>query len=485
MAAGVRIHDTLSRRKEPLSPVVPGRVGLYSCGPTTYDLLHVGNGRALVVGDLIHRALRALGHDVTFVRNYTDVDDKIIGRAREEGADPLELAERRIEDCERDMGALGLLPPTHAPRVSGCIPEITAMVGELVAKGNAYVAAGEVLFHVPSFGGYGRLSGKDPADLAHGSRVATAAHKRHPADFVLWKPSKEGEPSWGSPWGDGRPGWHIECSAMARAFLGDSLDVHHGGMDLVFPHHENEIAQSEAATGRPFCGAWAHHEFVRMGRGKMAKSRGGAVTLRGAARERGGAVLRHLLGSVHHRSPIEWSGEALDRAARETERLHRFAGAVATAEPGNGGGDPEGVLGTIDGMREDLADDFNVPGAMGRLFSLARAYNRDFGRAAPDAATLGALRRVVAFAGEATGLVREDWEGVLRETDRGRRKGLPRAPDEAEVERLLEERRRARGARDFARADEVREELAGMGVSVRDAPDGTSAWSWAAPGGGS
>jgi cysteinyl-tRNA synthetase len=314
MAMELKIHNNLTRKKEVFKPIEDGKVKFYSCGPTTYDFLHIGNARALVVGDLFHRVLKSFGYDVTFVRNYTDVDDKIIDRAKELHRDPIEHAALFVKECESDMNSLGMMPATHTPKVSETMPEIIKMIEDIIKNGKAYVVDGEVFFNVPAFPTYGKLSKKDLDSLQHGIRVEVDNRKKHPSDFVLWKPAKSGEPAWDSPWGKGRPGWHIECSAMAKKFLGNTLDLHHGGVDLMFPHHENEIAQSEAANNCPFCNNWAHNEFLNFGSEKMSKSLGNVIKIRDFVQKYGGQVLRHILLSVHYRARLEWTDEVLNRA---------------------------------------------------------------------------------------------------------------------------------------------------------------------------
>ena len=470
----IKIYNTLTRRKDVLRPLEPGRVKFYSCGPTTYDLLHVGNARALVVGDLVHRSLKNLGYQVTFVRNFTDVDDKIIDRAQRLGIDPLDHSAKYIGECLRDMESLGMLPATHVPKVSTSIAEIIAMIQTLVDKEHAYVSRGEVLFHVPSFRRYGTLSGRKTEELEHGKRVAIEGHKRHPSDFVLWKPAAEGgaKPCWESPWGRGRPGWHIECSAMARTWLGERIDLHHGGTDLIFPHHENEIAQSEAANGASFCNIWIHNAFVNFGSEKMAKSSGNVVTIRDFVSSRSGAVLRHLLGSIHYRSPLDWSEKAIDKAQGDVRRIHEFAKRVYELPLGQKRGDIEAIDRCTEQMKEALADDFHVPKALGLFFSLIRDFNRDFSEESPNRESLEALRRATDFMGRATGLVWADYDYVL-----GQMKGAAAAEEATEIEGLVRERAEARRARDWKRADEIRLRLADRGVVVKDNPDGTVSWS--------
>jgi cysteinyl-tRNA synthetase len=379
----IKIFNNLTRSKEILKPVDPNEIRMYSCGPTTYNFLHVGNARALVVADLFHRILKTLGHKVKFVRNYTDVDDKILEAARARGIHPKEHADEFIRECNADMECLGMLPASVTPTVSETMPEIIQMIEDLIKNGYAYTVSKdggeEVLYNVPKFKDYGKLSKIQLESLQHGIRVETEGHKKHPSDFVLWKPAKPEEGwSWDSPWGKGRPGWHIECSAMAKKHLGKTIDLHHGGVDLMFPHHENEIAQSEAANGCPFCHNWAHNEFLNFGSEKMSKSLGNVVTIRKFTEKFSGAILRHILLSVHYRSKLDWTEDAISKAIGEIERIHECAlaldnynatGAVNAAEISK-------VTNTIAQMKEELANDFNVPSAIGLFFGIVKDANR-------------------------------------------------------------------------------------------------------------
>jgi cysteinyl-tRNA synthetase len=374
----MKIFNNLTRQKEEFTPLEKGKVKFYSCGPTTYDFLHVGNARALVVGDLFHRVLKLLGYEVTFVRNFTDVDDKIMERAKSLNRNALEHADLFVKECQTDMNSLGMMPATFTPKVSESMPEIIQMIQDIIKNGYAYIVSGEVLFHVPDYKNYGQLSKKDLDSLQHGIRVEVESHKRHPSDFVLWKPAKDGEISWDSPWGKGRPGWHIECSAMAKKFLGNTIDLHHGGVDLMFPHHENEIAQSEAANKCSFCGTWAHNEFLNFGSEKMSKSLGNVVTIRAFIEKYTGLVLRQLLLSVHYRARIEWSEEVIEKAMSEVERLHEFKVEVekkkATLDKSEM---PSEIASFVERFKNELAQDFNSAGAFGELFSFVRFVRRD------------------------------------------------------------------------------------------------------------
>lgn len=473
MTKELKIHNNLTRKKEVFTPIEPGKVKFYSCGPTTYDFLHIGNARALVVGDLFNRVLKSFGYDVTFVRNYTDVDDKIIDRAKELKRDPIEHAALFVKECETDMNSLGMMPATHTPKVSETMPEIIKMIEDIIHNGKGYVADGEVFFHVPAFADYGKLSKKDLDSLQHGIRVEVDNRKKHPSDFVLWKPAKPGEPSWDSPWGKGRPGWHIECSAMAKKYLGNTLDLHHGGVDLMFPHHENEIAQSEAANNCPFCNNWAHNEFLNFGSEKMSKSLGNVIKIRDFVEKYGGQVLRHVLLSVHYRARLEWSEEVIQRAIDEVKRIHEFALEARSYEARGTYGSPE-ISECIDKMKDELANDFNSAGAMGHLFSMIR--NAKAHKDELSVESVKAVHDALKFVEEALGLVNPKPEEVLAPLKKLEQDTSGTGLDSAHIEALIEERKAAKASKNWARADEIRKELAQKNIVLKDNPDGTSTW---------
>jgi cysteinyl-tRNA synthetase len=470
----LQLHNTLTRRKEPFVPRDPGRVGIYLCGITVYGEPHVGNLRNVVVFDVLRRHLAASGYDVLYVRNYTDVDDKIINAA---GHDPLRafvVAEHWTRVYDEITAALGVLPPDIAPRASGHIPEMLTLIALLVDAGLAYQAGGDVYFAVGKWPEYGKLSGRDPAELLAGARVEINPHKRDPLDFALWKGAKPGEPTWDSPWGPGRPGWHIECSAMAGKYLGRCFDIHGGGEDLVFPHHENEIAQSEGATGEPFARYWIHNAFLELKGEKMAKSVGNVVSPRELLRRHRGVVLRYALLGAHYRSPLEFSEEVLADAAASYDRLATFATNAARAlslhgagpgpgdppAPAGGPADPGGWRGRFQAA---LDDDLNVPTALAVLFDLVAEANPLMVRLERgDAAAAAELRdRFATFL---------DLAGRLGFTP------LDDLPDPAAfrplLDLLLDLREQARAARDFAAADAIRDRLASAGIRVEDRPGG-------------
>ncbi len=469
----IKVHNNLTRKKEVFIPVEAGKVKYYSCGPTTYDFLHVGNARALVVGDLFHRVLKSFGYNVTFVRNYTDVDDKIIERAKEKGKDSIEYAALYVKECETDMNSLGMMPATHTPKVSETMPEIIKMIEDIINNRKAYVVDGEVLFDVPSFADYGKLSKKDLDSLQHGIRVEVDQKKHNSADFVLWKPAKPGEPSWDSPWGKGRPGWHIECSAMAKKFLGNTLDLHHGGVDLMFPHHENEIAQSEAANKCTFCHNWLHNEFLNFGSEKMSKSLGNVVTIRNFVEKYSGQVLRHVLLSVHYRARMDWTDEVIQRALDEVKRIHDFVVEFKTYKASGNVEEPEFEK-LLEKIKDDLANDFNSAGALGSFFIMLR-----MARNQKDSLSINSISKIsetIRFVQDSMGFVNENPESILAGLQKNDQVLTDSSVDAAWIENLIEERKAAKASKNWTRADEIRKELAAKNIVLKDNPDGSSDW---------
>ncbi|MBI5251675.1 MAG: cysteine--tRNA ligase, partial [Desulfomonile tiedjei] len=367
---GLKIYNTLTRKKESFETVVPRRVGMYVCGVTVYDYCHIGHARSAVLFDIIYRYLRYRGYEVTYVRNFTDVDDKIINRANELQINWKELAEKFIREFYVDMDALGVLRPTHEPKATEFIGQIQQLIARLIEGGYAYQAEGDVMFSVYSFGPYGKLSGKRTDELMSGARVEVDEKKRNPLDFALWKAAKPGEPSWDSPWGPGRPGWHIECSAMSMFHLGEQFDIHGGGADLAFPHHENEIAQSEAATGKPFAKYWVHNGFVNIRSEKMSKSLGNVLNIRDILKIVHPEVLRLFLLTSHYRSPLDYSESFIREEAAALERL--YAAMTGLDELMNAGGSlaelPEELSGITEKFAEAMDDDFNTPKGLAVLF---------------------------------------------------------------------------------------------------------------------
>ena len=475
----IEIHNSLSGRTEALRELEPGHVRMYVCGMTVYDYCHVGHARSLVAFDVVRRYLRDRGYRVTHVRNITDIDDKIIARAAENGEPVGTLTARFIDALHEDCEALGVERPEHEPRATEHIGAIIAMIETLIAKDYAYVAPdGDVLYSVSHFDGYGRLSGKILADLRAGARVEVNAAKRDPLDFVLWKVAKPGEPAWASPWGSGRPGWHIECSAMAVKLLGPHFDIHGGGQDLKFPHHENEIAQSCAACGTPFVNVWMHNGFVNVNAEKMSKSLGNFFTVREVLPRLRPEVMRTFVLSSHYRGPINYSEENLHQADAFLERLYVALRNVAAQ--------PQGVhfVGTGSGatkrFRAVMDDDFNTPEALAVLQDLARELN--VAKAAGDLAApglAGELRTLAAVLGILQ-LQPEIWLKTRPQRAlspvAGAEAQAPR-PDAPEIEALVTARTAARQARQFAESDRIRDELLARGVVLEDGPAGTS-WRW-------
>ena len=496
----IKLTNSLTRKKETLETLEPGKLRMYSCGPTVYGLIHIGNLRAGLSSDMFFRYFKRAGYDVTYVRNYTDIDDKIINQAVKEGMTPEQLARKYTQEVEKDYAVAGMLEPTHKTKVVDHIPEIIGMIQKIIANGKAYVAPdGEVLFSIRDFESYGKLSGKSIDDLEAGARVEVSSKKRDPLDFALWKPAKPGEPSWDSPWGKGRPGWHIECSAMSSKWLGDQIDVHHGGEDLTFPHHENEIAQSEAACGRaPFVRYWLHHSMLNMGKDKMSKSLGNILTARDFLTRYGGEVARYFLLSVHYRSPIEFSDETLEHTLQSLQRIYEAkAKAQEIQKQARARADlrAEGMWGeflaTVEKVRlkiEDCyANDFNTAGALGELFTLIREFNRVLSEplaAATPAAVLGAtefVRTLEDEIGSVIGIGRLDPKKALEDLEKIRAArpaaGGAAKPQAGEIEKLIQARLDARKEKNFARADEIRKDLDARGVVLKDSPQGTT-WSY-------
>jgi cysteinyl-tRNA synthetase len=469
---GLVVQNTLTRRKEEFVPLEAGRVGMYVCGPTVYDHPHLGHARAAVAFDVIRRAFAFLGYRVTYVRNVTDVDDKIIARANEEGRTAWEVAEEYTRAYDEQMTALGVRPPDITPRATGHILDMIHLVTELIDRGAAYVVDGDVYYSVESFPSYGKLSNRTPDDVRAGERVEPDPRKRNPLDFALWKAAKPGEPSWPSPWGHGRPGWHIECSAMSMKYLRATLDVHGGGQDLIFPHHENEIAQSEAATGATFARVWLHNGFVTIDAEKMAKSLKNFVTVRDVLADYPAPAVRMLLAGAHYRSPIDFSTSALDDGLAAWRRLETF-GRNATAVLEADGAGPPAERGLADPWRTKftaaIEDDFNTPEALAVLFDLVSTANpsiEKLERSADPAALQELTAYLEAFDEMAQVL------GVSPNRDWPDRSGRASEALGPLVEFLLELREEARKERNFARADAIRERLAAAGVVVEDRPGG-------------
>ena len=457
----LKLFNSLTRNKEEFVPIEPGKVRIYVCGMTVYDLCHLGHARVLVVFDVIVRHLRSLGYDVTYVRNITDIDDKIIARAQENAEPVGELTERFITAMHEDADALGVLRPDIEPRATASMDDILAMIGRLFDKGYAYQGEnGDVYYSVSKFSDYGQLSGKRVDELRAGARVDVEQAKRDPLDFVLWKAAKPDEPSWPSAWGEGRPGWHIECSAMSTECLGTHFDIHGGGMDLQFPHHENEIAQSEAANGERFVNYWIHNGFVQVDKEKMSKSLGNFFTVREILQRYEPEEIRYFILSSHYRSPLNYSDEHLDKARGA---LHRLYTALRDCEQSDSG-DLE--AGYEQRFRTAMNDDFNTPEALAVLFELTRAINRARERSDGEAARLATTLRVLAGR---LGILQSDPESYLRSgpSDTGQ------GPTDQEIEALIARRERARAERDWEEADRIRNQLTELGIVLEDGSGGT------------
>ena len=487
----LKLHNTLTGRKEIFKPQVPHHVGMYACGVTVYDECHLGHARSAMVFEVLRNYLQFSGYSVRFVRNFTDVDDKIINRAAQEGVTWQQIVERYLLAYRRDMGRLRIEPADVEPKATEHINDIIAMIGSLIASGHAYRVNGDVYYEVETFPAYGRLSKRKPADLLAGARVEVDERKRSPMDFALWKASKPGEPAWESPWGKGRPGWHIECSAMSIRHLGETFDIHGGGMDLIFPHHENEIAQSSAATGKEFALYWVHNGFVEINKEKMSKSLGNFFTIREVF-ERSGCresvtaeALRYFLLATHYRSPLDFSDQGLREGKRALDGLYDLFLRLEEGASIEGTGDQslQAIVDRLErGFRESMDDDCNTPAAIAQ-FQQARSevnalLNLGLSRQGRDR-----VRDVFRRLGQVLGLFQlavTDWEFKDLQFHVGEIAREPAAGSETlvdvDIERLLVARHEARRAKDFARADEIRAQLAAQGIAIEDRPDGTSRW---------
>ncbi|HEX5773445.1 MAG TPA: cysteine--tRNA ligase [Geomobilimonas sp.] len=482
----LRVYNTLSARKEEFIPLTPGEVKMYVCGVTVYDHSHIGHARANVVFDVIYRYLRTR-YAVTYVRNYTDIDDKIINRANKEGVTYDVISERYIRAFDEDMARLGLVKPTIEPKATEHIAEIISIVQRLIDKGCAYQAEGDVYFCVEKFDSYLKLSKRNLDEMQAGARIEVDERKRHPMDFALWKEAKPGEPFWESPWGKGRPGWHIECSAMSMKYLGESFDIHGGGKDLIFPHHENEIAQSEAANGKPFVKYWLHNGFVNINAEKMSKSLGNFFTIKEVLEKYDPEVLRFFLLSAHYRSPLDFSDQNLAEAGAGLERIYSSLAAIGRFEGEPAGEDvlagteaerelQEKLGGFMDRFEQAMDDDFNTAQSLGIVFELIRAVNRvlteDGGESAAARAMFAAVRKAVTEIGGVLGVFTSG-PGEYLERIKGRKvAGMEMTA--AEIEQLIEERAAARTAKNFARSDEIRDYLLSRNILLLDGPQGTT-----------
>jgi len=473
----MKIYNTLTRGKEDFTPASEDGIKIYVCGPTVYNYFHIGNARPFVVFDTLRRYLEYRGNKVNFVQNFTDVDDKILNRAREEGVSSFEIGNKYIEEYYRDAGALGVRKATHHPRVTENIDEIIDFVSALVESGYAYAQDGDVYYDTEAFEEYGKLSGQDPGELKAGARIDVDERKKSPLDFALWKRAKEGEDlGWDSPWGTGRPGWHIECSAMAKKFLGDTIDIHAGGQDLIFPHHENEIAQSEAANGVTFANYWMHNGYITIRNEetqeseKMAKSKGNFFTVRDVLEEYDGEAIRYFLLAGHYRSPVDFSRELMEQSENALARMrHAKENLEHLSEKSDlpFTGEERTALEALETYREKfihaMDDDMNTADAIAAIFELIADVNKKTREGVSAGYAKGALALLLELANVL---------GLLEDKEEHNGDGSFCADDDAEINTLIEERGKAREEKNWARADEIRDLLAAKGVTLKDTPQG-------------
>lgn len=460
----MKIYNTLTRQKEEFVPINPGKVGMYVCGPTVYNYIHIGNARPMIIFDTVRRYFEYKGYDVNYVSNFTDVDDKIIKKANEEGVSATEIAERYIKECKKDMEGLNVKPATHQPKATEEIDGMIRMIGTLIEKGYAYEANGTVYFKTRSFDGYGKLSKKNIDDLEAGHRdikVRGEEGKQDPLDFVLWKPKKEGEIAWPSPWGEGRPGWHIECSEMSKKYIGDTIDIHAGGEDLIFPHHENEIAQSEACNDECFANYWMHNGFLNIDNQKMSKSAGNFFTVREISEKYPLQVIRFFMLSAHYRNPLNFSDTLVESAKNGLDRILTAIELVRDQAEKTGSAvnkeeeehlNEAGKL--VGKFEEAMEDDFNTADAVSAIFELVKLANTTVKESSSDYAAK--LLEIMETLCGVLGIETKQEEEILDE----------------EIERLIEERQQARKEKDFARADEIRDELLEKGIILKDTREG-------------
>ena len=462
----MKLYNTLTKKKEEFVPLEPGKVKMYVCGPTVYNFIHIGNARPMIVFDTARRYMEHKGYEVNYVSNFTDVDDKIIAKANEEGVSSKEVSERYIKECQKDMAGMNVKPATTHPKATEEIGGMVEMISTLMEKGYAYNVNGTVYFRTRKFSEYGKLSHKNLDDLRSGGRsllVTGEDQKEDPLDFVLWKPKKEGEPSWPSPWSDGRPGWHIECSVMSKKYLGEEIDIHAGGEDLIFPHHENEIAQSECCNGVPFARYWLHNAFLNIDNRKMSKSLGNFFTVREIGEKYDLQVLRLFMLSAHYRSPLTFSAELMEASRNSLERIQNAVGnlnhLLANASAEELTEEEKELVSQLSSYEEKfdaaMDDDLNTADALAAIFELVRFANTHAGEESSKA-FLSALKEKIVSLSDVLGLIAEKKEEML----------------DADIEALIEERQAARKARNFARADEIRNELLSKGIVLEDTREG-------------
>jgi cysteinyl-tRNA synthetase len=490
----IKIFHTATRKKEVFQPLQEGKVGIYVCGITAYDVCHIGHARAAVVFDVVVRHLRSHGYAVTYVKNFTDIDDKIINRAQKEGVNFTEISERFISLHNEDMAALGVETPTVTPKATEHMGDMIDLIGVLMEKGFAYAVDGDVYFAVNNFQQYGGLSGRNLDEMQAGARVDVNDKKKNPMDFALWKASKEGEPFWDSPWGNGRPGWHIECSAMSRRYLGETFDIHGGGEDLIFPHHENEIAQSQAATGKPLANYWMHNGFVKINSEKMSKSLGNIFPIREILKNYHPEVLRLFMLQSHYRSPVDYSTDSLNEARSSLIRCYtalQQLREIQETSAGNAAGPgsdkslakQKDYIVRLNELTEKfdaaLDDDFNTAQGLGYVFDAVRLLNNFITAernmpVAGKSAVLQEAKKIFEHFGAVLGIFQDDPDRFFQ-TDK-KIESCKRGLDIVEIESLIQDRQAARIAKDWARADEIRSKLAGLHILLKDSP-GNTTWS--------
>ncbi len=486
MHMSLRFYNTLTKKKETFVPINEGKVGIYVCGITAYDVCHIGHARSALVFDVIYRYLNYAGYDVTYIKNFTDVDDKIIAKAIAENSDIYDISERYIKEHNEDMDRLGVARPTVTPKATDNINGMIRLIDTLIEKGFAYVVDGDVYYSVEKFGEYGKLSGRGLDDMLAGARIEVDKKKKNPFDFVLWKASKEGEPWWNSPWGRGRPGWHIECSVMSQRFLGDTFDIHGGGEDLIFPHHENEIAQSEGATGKPFAHYWIHNGFIKINNEKMSKSLKNTLTIREILTTCHPEVFRFFVFQSHYKSYIDFSDISIAEARAGVERLYAVLKKIkelleervdfSGISENDLSGEDEVMFKKVsmlpDKFKEAMDDDFNTARAIGYIFDTVRLINgyvtKDFVPTGEALFVLSEAKEQIRSVGKVLGLLLEDPDEYF-EKDK-KREASKSGLDVEEIERLINERRQARESKDWDRADELRDLLAARGVVLKDTP---------------
>ena len=472
MSKKVMLYNTLSQKKEELVPYSQNKIKMYVCGPTVYSSAHLGHARAAVTFDVIERFLSHIGYEVTYVRNFTDIDDKIISKANETGVPAQEISEKYIQEYKEDMASIGVKSPTIQPKVTEHVPEIVEMIERIIDNGHAYQSGDDVFFSVKKFKGYGKLSRRDPDDMLAGARIDINEKKEDPLDFALWKGTKPGEPFWESPWGNGRPGWHIECSLMSTKYLGESFDIHGGGKDLIFPHHENEIAQSEAATGKPFAKYWIHNGLIQINREKMSKSIGNILNVREAVSMWSNEAIRLFFLSHQYLNPADFSDTTMNEAEAALERLYITLKRANDLRK-DGDGEDKQLAKSVQTFKErwvkTMCDDFNTADALGSLFELTRAINRSLDSIGWTPTLQSALEEINHF-GSTLGILEYEPEEYLQ----GHK--LEKSSSditEEEIEELIKERNSARDEKNWKRADEIRDDLSNRGILLEDKAEDT------------